>query len=137
MNVENNRKSSRDLIIAVLAPESVLGSMWIYLAIIYGADDGEPYWMRNYAPDMPRPTEARYATLNIELQKRTPSRHRGNYYACGHREPRTNNPELWVERGDRENWKHLLFSYRLSWDCRKSQANLSLDLTQYYRNIEI
>jgi len=57
--------------------------------------------MRNYAPDMPRPTEARCATLNIELQKRTPSRHRGNYYACGHREPRTNNPELWVEEIER------------------------------------
>lgn len=41
-------------------------------------------------------------TLNIELQKRTPSRHRGNYYACGHRGPRTNNPELWAERGDKE-----------------------------------
>jgi len=50
---------------------------------------------------MPRPT-AQCATLNIELQKRTPSRHRGNYYACGHCELRTNNPELRVERGERE-----------------------------------
>lgn len=29
---------------------------------------------------------------------KTPLRHHGNYYACGHRGPRTNNPELQVER---------------------------------------
>jgi len=48
---------------------------------------------------MPRPARARCAALNIEFQKRTPPRHRGNYYACGHPEPRTNNPELQIERG--------------------------------------
>jgi len=47
---------------------------------------------------MPRPARARCAALNIEFQKRAPPRHRGNYYACGHREPRTNNPELQIER---------------------------------------
>lgn len=44
--------------------------------------------------------------LNIELQKHPPSRHRGNYYACGHRGLCTNNSELRIEReegkGDRE-----------------------------------
>lgn len=87
--------------------------------------------MQNYAPDMPRPMGARCATLNIELQKRTPSRHRGNYYACGHREPRTNNPELRGERADERGekereLKHMLSLYRHpSCDRRKSQANLS------------
>lgn len=90
------------------------------LAIIYGADDGEPYWMRNYAPDMPRPTRARRATLNIELQKRTPSRHRGNYYACGHRWPRTNNPELRKRERERELKTYCLSPCARAGPVRKS-----------------
>ena len=88
---------------------------------------------------MPLPMAAQCATLNIELQKRTPARHRGNYYACDHCKLRTNNPELRVERADRERERELkicafLVSHRSSCDHRKSQANLSLmDLAQYNR----
>lgn len=75
------------------------------LSIIYRANDGEPYRMRNYIPDMPRsPLAPRYATLNIEFQKCTPHRgpHRGNYYACGHRANHARIIPRIADQGERE-----------------------------------
>lgn len=70
------------------------------LAIIYGETTRvkhiESEIIRIYADE-----GAAYTILNIELQKHPPSRHRGNYYACGHRGLRTNNPELRIGRKGR------------------------------------
>lgn len=65
--------------------------------------------MRNYAPSTSPPNEGTTcAILNIELQKRTLSRHYGNYYAYGHRRRRTNNPELRIGR-ERERIGNIRF----------------------------
>lgn len=98
------------------------------LAIIYGemtrVKHIESEIIRIYAEG------AAYTILNIVLQKHPPSRHRSNYYACGHRGLRTNNPELRIGRegrGGRGIERELETHTSLLHMCvshRESQTNL-------------
>lgn len=67
------------------------------LAIIYG----EMTRVKHIESEIIRIYADEGTILNIELQKHPPLRHRGNYYACGHRGLRTNNPELRIGREGR------------------------------------